>query len=160
MTTDEKPCRRWKSRVSAFMDGELSPDREAAVSAHLSRCPACARIVREYARLSGGLETWAAAERREWAGGSIWPGVIRAIENAGAVNPPEKRRWRRFIAWPQPLWIGIAAAAVVLAVLLPLRRGPGLPSNYCRIERIAAPDRQLTIYQDRQDGFTVIWLSE
>jgi len=162
MTIDAKcRCLR-RGPLSAFADGELDSRRAADVAAHLSRCPGCSRIVSDYRRLSRGFQEWSAAERKECGPVALWPGVVRGIETA-ARERPSRWGWRRILSWPQPLWVGgmAAAAALILALVLPSGRGGGdvpLPSQYCRIDSIAAPDRQLTIYQDRQDGFTVIWL--
>lgn len=164
MTIDLRHCRLRRGLLSAFADGELNPERSAEVSAHLSRCPDCSLIVSEYKSLSREFQGWAAAERREGDRAALWPGVLRGIESASRLRPV-RMGWRRIFSWPQPLWIGglAAAAALVIALVLPSWRGGGggsMPTQYCRIDSIAAPGRQLTIYQDRQDGFTVIWLGK
>jgi anti-sigma factor RsiW len=164
MTADIRHCRHLRGLLSAFADGELPPERAEEITAHLSRCPDCSRIVSDYGRLTRGLREWADGVRREPAGPPLWPAVVRGIESA--VSPRTERSvWRRIFSWPQPLWIGgvAAAAALAIALVLPSWRGGGagaLPSQYCRINSIAAHDRQVTIFQDSEDGFTVIWLGK
>lgn len=161
MTPDPRSCRRTRGLLSAYADRELSPGPAAEVAAHLSLCPDCSRVVSEYERLTRGFRSWAEAERRQSGAFPLWPGVLRGIDNAPR---PVRSAWRRVFSWPQPLWIGgvAAAAALVLLLVLPSRRGGGgpLPPQYCRIDSIAAHDRQLTIFQDSADGFTVIWLGK
>lgn len=161
MTPDPRSCRRTRGLLSAYADRELSPERAAEVAAHLSLCPECSRVVSEYERLARGFRSWAEAERSRSGAFPLWPGVLRGIDRAPR---PVRSAWRRVFSWPQPLWIGgvAAAAALVLLLVLPSRRGGvgPLPSQYCRIDSITAHDRQLTIFQDSADGFTVIWLGK
>lgn len=164
MTSDPKDCRRIRGLLSAHADRELTPDKAAEVAAHLSLCPGCSRVVSDYERLARGFRSWADAERRESGTFPLWPGVLRGIENAPRTRTV-RSAWRRVFSWPQPLWIGglAAAAALALLLVLPSQRGGGggsLPPQYCRIDSIAAHDRELTIFQDNADGFTVIWLGK
>jgi anti-sigma factor RsiW len=44
--------------VMAFLDGELSSDRAAAVRAHLDRCPECRTLTEDLRRVSARLSAW------------------------------------------------------------------------------------------------------
>jgi anti-sigma factor RsiW len=50
-------CRKKQARLSAYLDGELSPKAAAAVREHLEACPQCASVLDRLAALDGALET-------------------------------------------------------------------------------------------------------
>lgn len=101
---------RLQHQLSAYLDGELSPEEMADVRRHLAGCEACAAELeglRFTKRLLGRLES--PTLPRDFAAG-LWARIDR----------PERRRWTW---WPRP---AMALAAVVLALILvgvPLVRG-------------------------------------
>ena len=46
------PCAEFADLLSAYHDGELSPDREAAVAAHIASCPDCLAEMNLFRKLS------------------------------------------------------------------------------------------------------------
>ena len=48
-------CQQARLRLSAFMDGELAPDNQAAIKKHLTACPACREQYEELAGLDQRL---------------------------------------------------------------------------------------------------------
>ena len=118
--------------VHAWLDGALSADESALVSAHAAGCPACAALVAEARGLLAG------ASRILGALDAVPGGVIPARPEVAA--PVSSRRTVRRAAW----WTGVparAAAAVLLvagASSLVLRRGSD-PSASAAYADSAAP---------------------
>ena len=46
------PCPEFSALLSAYHDGELPADREAAVAAHVAQCPRCAAELKTFRMLS------------------------------------------------------------------------------------------------------------
>lgn len=94
--------------ISARLDGALSPDGEAALEAHLARCPACGALLADltelHAALDGAEEVPPPADLKD----KIMAAV--AAEQVVPFPAPKKRRpgWR--------VW-GSAAAVLALALL-------------------------------------------
>lgn len=84
----------WNERLSALLDGELSPLEARAAAAHLQRCVACAAARRDYLDLS------------------------RRLSRARAPRPATRARWRR-----APLAFAAALAAAAAALLVARPRG-------------------------------------
>lgn len=91
--------------VSAFHDGELSPEREAIVREHLAACAGCRAELTVYRRVSA------------------------AFDDAPALRLSATARGRIFDALSTPAWVRLvlpvarpfaAAAAVLLAVGIPV----------------------------------------
>jgi mycothiol system anti-sigma-R factor len=103
-------CAETRELLSAYVDGELPPDRAAEVADHLASCAACAR---EY---ESTLETVRAL--REGLVRHRAPDVLRARVRAAIREerpealpaPPLRRAWRA--PWRVP-WRAVAAALVV-----------------------------------------------
>jgi uncharacterized small protein (DUF1192 family) len=88
--------------VMACLDGELPPDRAAAVHAHLLQCAACGRLASEVRQLSHDLA--------EWQPGSA-PGTLVAPRVLRVDQP----RWWNWWTWRRPpAW----AAGVVVLILV------------------------------------------
>jgi len=148
-------------RLEAYFDKQLTPEESREYETHLGRCERCTRVLEDYATISRALDSLAREELRPERETSYWPEIrSRLIEEVptGWSYPARKKLW----LWRRPAWIGLAvsaAAALIIyfsGVLVPGR----LPANYCRIDKLAAPDHNVMIYQDKSDGFTIIWLME
>ncbi len=93
-------CDANTTRLSAYLDGELSPEQAAEIREHLSHCPGCASEIAELARLQRSL---------------------RSARTQFAPSADFRSRIRKQIAVPQrrPWWQRLVPAAVaVLAILL------------------------------------------
>src|SRR5947207_5385959 len=88
--------------ASAYVERQLSASETAGYEAHLASCPPCRKTIIALTRLA--LAESAAAR----------PEMVRG--HAPAVSPV--RRWLATLATPQ--WAMAAAAAIVLAITLPL----------------------------------------
>jgi hypothetical protein len=110
-----------RERLSAWLDGELTPAEQVEVEAHLSTCAECR------ARLAdmGAVDEKARGLPLEPPAGyfETFPGRLRArIEARGRVSARPARA-----GWRPPVWTWAAAAALILAVVTPLTmmRGAG-----------------------------------
>jgi anti-sigma factor RsiW len=111
--------------INDFVDGSLSASARSAVADHLEGCTTCRQLVddlRELRRAAAGLEpvepppqVWTRIEKE-----------LRLISNdsrPAAIQPSTAASRRMLIGrWPT-VWLGAAAAVVILAAGLSLRRG-------------------------------------
>jgi len=87
--------------VSALLDGELAPECEAEVRAHLGTCPECARLKRVLRESDQALR----------ARGALVPESLRARLRSAAA-PPRAARWGRLSRAAAVLLVAGAAAWV------------------------------------------------
>lgn len=121
MSRFDPACRDVRSRIWAFLDGELSADQAASVRGHLDACPDCRAVM-------GGERVF--LERVAGAGEEEAPPQLRsrvaAILDSAVEAAPERVvpiARRRAAWWPA---VAVAAAAVVALVVLALpRERPG-----------------------------------
>ena len=52
------PCENYWEALNAFVDGECSPEEEAALRAHLADCAACREALAELNALHDGFPDW------------------------------------------------------------------------------------------------------
>jgi hypothetical protein len=133
-------CQAIGEDLSALIDEELAPEREAELRAHLETCDRCARRLEELCNVDLVLASLPAPEvgsdLRVQLAGRIAEHERREALSAASVRregrlrqapPPRRRRWlgRRVAA------LAAVAAAVALAVFATLRGGetpvPGAP---------------------------------
>lgn len=105
-------CKEVKPELVAYLDGELPDPVRSEVEIHLQGCAACR------------------AERDQLAA------TLESLESLPATRPSEdftRQFWERFQAarergfkaglaslfkWPRPVWVGAAATACLLAVII------------------------------------------
>jgi len=130
----ERLHRRWTSKLSDHLDGNLEAAERAAVEAHLDHCPVCRSVLGDLRAVVGAA--------REMDGltppADLWPGIEAAIRDSAPGDEPEatlrgdrpmrgdkvialptagrryQRARRRAVALTAPQ---LAAAAVVLVTL-------------------------------------------
>jgi len=96
-----------------YMHGELTPERDAAVHAHLVDCSSCSQIRDSEASLTDLLRAHANAEERD-----LPPSVIAGIRNA--VARPMRPAWSLQLLLRPAVAIGAAAAiAAIVYVGIP-----------------------------------------
>lgn len=100
-----------QERISLLLDGALSPAEETALRAHLAECPDCAAFYEAFSALSS------------FVGGDLEepPETLRANVMAKLRRDEIRRRSAR---GPARGWIGFAAVAAVLALVVLV--GPAL----------------------------------
>ena len=116
-------CLRYRNRLGAYLDGELSPRLRKAVSAHVARCKACRVALEELSHLAplmhaldvppvpAGLADKVMAHARTR--------VVRSHEGLVAWSPLD---WWRMVSAPLRL---AACAIVLLAFFLGVALGRG-----------------------------------
>lgn len=122
--------------IMAYLDGELSRQRAAAVAAHLEQCPDCQEVAAALRGLSHELAEW----QSESPALEITPRVAVALEDfehAQAEAPKKRRSGLTGFLRAHPRWAwGSASAAVIVVVIVlsvpPLHRHEALmgPSAY------------------------------
>lgn len=108
--------------LMAFLDGELSPERSAAISAHLNECADCSAVAADFGGLSKQVATW----RAEQAPGNL--GKVLA-----ALTPGKDARGKSLsggvsnLRPSSPLrWAVVAGSGVVGLLLLIVIATPNL----------------------------------
>ena len=163
-------CRTAEKLLGPYTDGELPPERAAAMDGHRSACAACreeVRFLRAADKAAGDLEAPPVSER-QWE--DCWDGIRAGIASAPsrAILPS---RWA---------WTPLAAAAVLFAgvltfVLIERPFGPAAPGPPAapRLVQRLFPGRSevrsvaststdyvpVTVVADDQ-GSTVVWIAE
>ncbi len=103
-------CQDTESRLTLFVDGDLSADERAVVAAHLDACAGCRGVARDLERL----------RRTAGALGPVTPPDHVWLEVAGQIGAPGPRAWvRRATTDPRVAlrqWLGLAAMLVVITL--------------------------------------------
>ena len=113
-------CERARELLSPYLDGELSPEEQRSMAAHIEECDRCARLATEFRRIGRTI----AEAAREPAPHTLAPRVRAALvqaaaaEGEGALLSPARPGavgWVR--ARPQMHQAAVLAAACVLTAL-------------------------------------------
>ena len=101
-----KKCEEFAPLLSAYFDGELTEEENAAVRAHLGECEDCRARLDEYAQLSGAMLALGEEDVPE----GFTARVMDAVRAEKAAMPRMKKRsaWRR--------WMPMAACAAIVAL--------------------------------------------
>jgi anti-sigma factor RsiW len=116
------------SRLSAWIDGELSTEQAASVERHLAECASCVELVGELRQLQESLRLTARAEPDPSF-------VSRFRDRRDALSVAPWWTWRQLALRLAPLAIVVLLAAIATALLAPVELG-GLPE----LEREALGD--------------------
>lgn len=111
--------------VMAYLDGELSPNATAEVTAHLARCRACQEIAGDVQSVSRQLASWVVEPKPD----EIPPNIAVALDSLPAKTDKRKPSiWHRhFVArLPQVAIVLLAIVLVPAAVILFFSRAPHL----------------------------------
>jgi anti-sigma factor RsiW len=92
-----------------YMHGELSPERDAVIHAHLADCPVCAQHHDAEASLTDLLRAHASAEERD-----LPPSVVAGIHTA--IARPAPTAWSPLQMIVRPAF-ALSAAAVIAAMV-------------------------------------------
>ena len=107
-----------QEEVMAYLDGELDPQRAAAVAAHIDACPSCRALAAELRGISQQMVAW----QVEPTPARLSEHVNAAIEEpTGKEKKPARQqtpavsRWHR---WLMSRWVwGLASASVALLII-------------------------------------------
>lgn len=119
--------------VMAYLDGELTPDRAAAVDEHLRGCESCQQLRDELRRTSRELALWKA--------GTV-PSTLKppAFPEAAAPQMPSRRVWwrRRALVWQLAGGAALAGLAAILVFGPSAKRPPSVSAVSFEPERRTA----------------------
>jgi hypothetical protein len=107
------PCAKIRDKLSAYLDGELTPKEMAEVAAHLEACPECAALLDKMRRLDDMAGTAIPDfddELMELLTGRIMDGIDKAEAERAETGPKPKviPIWYRYVA---------VAASIVIVFL-------------------------------------------
>jgi hypothetical protein len=112
-------CEDTRTKLTAYLDGDLEDERGSAVRGHLRGCEPCRQVASDEAALRDGLRALTPVDPPA----SLWAGVqarLAAAEVADAKRPAWRRALSRPLAWlrPQSLSLSLAGAAIATVVVL------------------------------------------
>ena len=125
--------------LMAYLDGELSTNRDAEVVEHLSVCQECQGIVASLRGVSGSLDTWKLGQPDSEIPTLIAEALERTKLQTRNKSADERRTWRPFA---QP-WATAALAAVAIAVYfgtVSLKRRKPIEVQSKQVVELIAPD--------------------
>jgi len=105
-------CDDVQASISAYADGELPPDEEGAMFAHIGTCPVCRKFLRSVLEIRSAV---ASAARPDV------PGSLdrRVLTFRPGARPPKRERMRWFAdLWMRRLSVPFPSAALVAIALL------------------------------------------
>jgi hypothetical protein len=108
-------CEKFRTDLTAYLDGDLTDERGSAVRGHLRGCEDCRRAATDEAALRDGLRALPPLDPPA----SLWEGVQRRLA-AEEVADAERPAWRRVLArWmPRAPQLAFGAAILAAAVIL------------------------------------------
>ena len=109
-----KKCEEFAPLLSAYFDGELTEEENAAVRAHLGECEDCRARLDEYAQLSGAMLALGEEDVPE----GFTARVMDAVRAEKAAMP----RMKKPSAWRRWMPMAACAAIVALAAAVPIPR--------------------------------------
>lgn len=102
-----KKCEEFAPLLSAYFDGELTEEENAAVRAHLGECEDCRARLDEYAQLSGAMLALGEEDVPEGFTARVMD-AVRAEKAAAKPQVKKRSTWRR--------WMPMAACAAIVAL--------------------------------------------
>ena len=123
--------------LMAYLDGELTADREAATSAHLGECAACQGLVAELRGVSQNLTVWKVEPPESATPPTIATALAESRPEPNSVSPAQ-RKWREIFGprWATVAWAGGVAAVLVVVGALEFQVRP----RYITLERQVTSD--------------------
>lgn len=133
-------CRRIQHLLSAYLDRELRPGREASVRTHLEACPACRERLALLRRAASLLDQPAPAPPA---------GLAERIIRAAASEPVRPVRWPfAFPAWaPRLAWATAALVCILAGAFLGDQLAPA-PAAPAATGQISGNEQLAPIYNE------------
>lgn len=117
-------CAAAQELISDYVDGSLSPDREAELRAHLESCRDCRELARDFTSIVREAKGLVSLEPSP----AVWPRVAAEVREALQEAPAAAREKRGWLGafWKPAGWMYAAAAALILVVVggLVIRQKP------------------------------------
>ena len=111
-------CERWTEQLSARLDGELSPEEERELEAHLAVCPSCRALAKQLEALDAGLQDLEEAPAPE--------GFARGVMDRIAA---EEKKPRVIPLFRRPQFRALAGLAACAALCIGLYGAGVLPGR-------------------------------
>jgi anti-sigma factor RsiW len=149
-----KDCVRFAPMLGA-REGELTPDEQRALGAHLEGCPGCRAIAAELAALDGlvGESLMARANARDFA-----PFVDEVMARVGAEGHVPARARRGFLGWlfahPRAAIASAVPVVAAIALLVYVRGSSGGSAEIALFEM--ATEGEVTMVLQTKDGPVVL----
>jgi len=159
-------CRDIENMLDRFLDGELEARSMRAVALHVTRCPACERLLQELERLQdlvvdGVNEAVAGVDFTRF-----WPDITARAETVQRSFGGVGERLRALAARPAVIAAAMAAALLVSVMGL-WRAGTTLssatltpPNNQARIDSLVSDVPSVALLSEPVSNTTVIWIDE
>jgi anti-sigma factor RsiW len=161
--------------LEAFVDGELPGSSMRAVARHLANCAACESVSAHFERVQEALRHTVLSAASEPAAEAFWNTIAPRLGSARRplwawLGSMFQRPWADGL--PVPVWVGGAAAAVLIATVLLWSGGwPGGPSpdphyegrlvlrQQARIDSLEAAGN-VRVWNQPGTGALVIWVDD
>jgi len=130
--------------LSALLDGDLAPELEAELGAHLEGCAACRQAQDDLVAMVGGLSGLAEAEPDR----DLWPAIQREHDRQSESGDGLLGWLKRFWALPAMAAAGAAAALLVVWMLGTPGTGPVDPTQGKPVKALAAVLQAEQTYAD------------
>lgn len=109
-------CDDVRERLTAYLDGDLDPDRGTVVRGHLRTCDACRRVAEQESALRDGLRSLPTLDPPS----AMWAAIqsqLAAAEVAESKRPAWKRALSRWTPMLPRFAMGGAVAAAAIGIL-------------------------------------------
>ena len=114
-------CGKYQDELRELAAGSLAPSKKAEVRVHLAGCAACCQALEEEKRLFATVD----AELRQEMNAEVPASLAARIRIAAAEQPKRLPR----VGWPWAAAVGMAMAAIVIAVTVTRREVRPLSPN-------------------------------
>ena len=142
-------CDRFEELLSAYLEGELSPEEKRDMDAHLGSCPACAELLSLFRASQGALAAFPEAEPS--------PALMAKLYAIPDAIPEKKRFFEPvfdFLLRPslQPVFAALSALFIAVSFVFFLPQGRGIQKaidrqlhlGYSQVEKLYAKAGSLT----------------
>ena len=140
-------CERYEAMISALLDGELSPEEEAEVRAHMASCPDCAAMYAAFAAVG-------TAVREQDVPDTLHKGIMDTVRAAESARRTQSRIIRL-----RAILTAAACLIVVVGTVFALKNTVGFGRSAMKSERAdatmeapMAPDSNATFAAGKTGG--------
>jgi len=159
-------CRDIENMLDRFLDGELEARSMRAVALHVTRCPACERLLQELERLQDMVVEGVneAVARVDFT--RFWSDIAGQAEVVQRSFGGVRERLRAAAARPAVI-AAVMAVALLVSALEIWRVGtslsavaPGPANNQARIDSLVSDAPSVALLSEPVSNTTVIWVDE
>ena len=158
------PCTPHLPRLSALLDGALSPAEQAELEGHLAECGDCSVRLADLAVGSQALRSHfeSAADQVDWKG--FTAKVMAQVEPARPSLLERAQQWMDSL-FPQRGWGLVAAGALGMALVMGVgylgfggrAEGPGYGADKMAVKQVQTDSTVMPVVNESEQG-SIIWL--